>query len=97
MATKIILYIGSDNKTKKISEEYKQKVEQILAKYWQGFTLKKCEGYYKGEIEESLEAIIFVLKFVFKDLENCIDDLKVSLVQESIGVEVVVNVRFKLK
>lgn len=97
MATKITLYIGGDNKTKKIDEEYKVKVENILTKYWEGFTLTKCDGYYRGEIEESLEAIIIVLKLVFKDLEDCIHELKVELVQESIGVEITANVEFKLK
>ncbi|MBI2666757.1 hypothetical protein HYX13_04045 [Candidatus Woesearchaeota archaeon] len=97
MATKIILYIGADNVTKRINEEYKCKVEKILARYWEGFTLKKCDGYYKGEVEESLEAVIIVLKLVFKDLEDCVNDLKVELVQESIGVEIIANVEFKLK
>jgi hypothetical protein len=97
VTTKIILYIGADNSTHKVTDEYMAKVEQILSKYWKGFTLTKHKGYYEGYIEESLSAVIFVLQLVFKDLENCVNELKVKLVQDSIGVEIEANVDFTLK
>ncbi len=97
MTTKIILYIGADNKTKMISHEYKAKIEKILSRYWDNFTLTETTGCYKGEIEDSISAIIIVLNLVFKDLEDCIDELKVRLVQETIGVEIIADIDFKLK
>lgn len=96
MATKIILYIGADNQTGKITEEYEQKVEKILAKYWDGFTLTKHIGYYEGNVEESISAVIVVLQLIFKDLQDCINELKVKLVQKTIGCEIIVDVDFKL-
>lgn len=97
MATKIILYIGADNKTKKITEEYEKKIEEILKKYWKDFTLTRHRGCYKGSVEESISAVIIVLQLVFKDLEDCISELKVKLVQKAIGCEIIAYVDFKLK
>ena len=97
MTTKITLYIGADNKTKKISKPYIEKIEGILAKYWDGFTLTRHGGCYEGETEESVSAIIFTLQLVFKNLDNCIKELKIKLVQDTIGCEVEANIDFKLK
>ncbi len=97
MATKIILYIGADNKTKKITKDYEQEIERILRKYWTGFTLTRHKGYYEGDIEESISAVIIVLQLVFKDLQECIEELKVKLVQKTIGCEIVVDVNFKFR
>ena len=41
MDNTIVLYIGSDNETLKISGEYKQKTLNILNKYLEGFTIEK--------------------------------------------------------
>ncbi len=73
LVTKIILYIGAENKTKKITKEYEREIERILQKYWTGFIRHK--GYYEGDIE----------------------DLKVKLVQKTIGCEVIADVDFKLR
>lgn len=97
MATKIILYIGADNKTKKITKEYEREIERILQKYWNGFTLTKHKGYYEGDIEESISAVIIVLQLIFKDLQECIEELKIKLVQKTIGCEITANVDFKLR
>lgn len=97
MATKIVLYIGADNKTNQITKEYEEKIEAILRKYWDGFTLKRCKGYYQGVIEESIEAVIITLRLVLKDLHDCVEELKVKLVQDAIGVEITANIDFKLK
>lgn len=97
MTTKIILYIGADNKTKKIDGEYQHKIESILSKYWDNFTLTKHKGCYEGSVEESISAVIMVLQIIFKDLEDCIEELKVKLVQDTIGLEVVADVDFKLR
>lgn len=96
-ATKIILYIGADNKTKKITEEYEDKIENILRKHWSNFTLTRHRGYYEGNVEESISAVIIVLQLVYKDLLNCIRELKVKLVQNTIGCEIVADVDFKLR
>ena len=84
-------------KTGIVTKIYEKKIEKILAKYWDGFTLIKHKGFYEGKIEESISAVIVVLQLIFKDLDDCIAELKVKLVQESIGCEITVNVDFKLK
>lgn len=97
MTTKITLYIGADNKTGEITEEYEKKIENILKKYWSDFTLIKHKGYYEGRIEDSISAVIMVLQIIFNDLEDCITELKVELKQKTIGCEIIANVDFKLK
>ncbi len=97
ITTKITLYIGADNRTGKISPEYEKKIETILAKYWEGFTLTKHKGRYEGKIEESISAVIYVLQLVFKDLDDCISELKVKLVQDTIGCEIEANIDFKFR
>ena len=92
-----MLYIGADNKTKKINEEYQNKIEKILTKYWDNFTLTKHKGCYEGSVEESISAVIMVLQIVFKDLDNCIEELKVKLVQDTIGLEIIADIDFKLR
>ena len=96
MSTKIRLYIGADNKTNKITKEYEEKVGKIISKYWDNFTLTRKTGYYEGKVEDSIEAVIIVLKLIFKDLDDCVNELKVKLVQKEIGLEIEVNVDFKL-
>lgn len=97
VATKITLYIGSDNKTKKINQKYIDKIGKILSEYWEDFTLTKHTGYYEGQVEESISAVIIVLRLVLAKLDDCIKELKVKLVQDTIGCEVEANVDFKLK
>ncbi len=97
MGTKIILYIGSDNETHKITDEYEKKIETIMQKYWNNFTLTRHKGCYEGIVEESISAVIMVLQIIFKDIDDCVDELKVKLVQDTIGVEVTADVDFKLK
>ena len=81
----------------KLLRNTKKKVETILAKYWKGFTLTKHKGRYEGRIEESISAVIFVLQLVFKDLDDCISELKVKLVQDTIGCEIEANIDFKFR
>jgi len=97
MATKITLYIGANNKTHQITKEYEEKIEEILKKYWENFTLTRSKGCYTGTVEDSIQAIIVVLQLVFKELDDCIDELKVKLEQKTIGCEITANVDFKLK
>lgn len=97
MVTRITLYIGADNKTGKITEEYMDKIEKILSKYWDEFTLTQHKGYWEGKVEESISAVMMVLQVVFKDLFNCIDELKVKLVQDKVGYLVEANIDFKLR
>lgn len=97
MTTKITLMIGADNKTGKITPEYEQKIEEILQKYWADFTLIKCRGHYEGSVEDSISAVIMVLQIIFKDLDNCITELKVKLSQKTIGVQIEADVDFKLR
>jgi len=97
MPTKIQLYIGADNTIKKITPEYERNIERILSKYWKNFTLTKCKGFYQGEVEESILAVIVVLQLVLQDLHSCIEELKVKLVQETIVCEITADIDFKLR
>ena len=86
------MYIGADNKTHKLTTEYIKKVEDVLSKYWKGFTLTENRGCYEGTIEESITVVIYVLNLVFKDLFKCIDELKIKLIQDEIIYEITTNV-----
>ncbi|MBI4142068.1 hypothetical protein HY484_04035 [Candidatus Woesearchaeota archaeon] len=97
MATKITLYIGAENQTHQITKEYEEKIQTTLRKYWDNFTLTKSKGCYKGVIEDSITAVIIVLQLVFKELEDCIGELKVKLEQDTIAFEITANVDFKVK
>ena len=78
-------------------EDYEKEIEHILQKYWKEFTLTKHKGYYEGDIEDSISAVIIVLHLIFKDLQACIEELKVKLVQRTIGCEIIADVDFRLR
>jgi len=62
----------------------KRKIIKVLAKYFDGFTMVKATGFYKGEKENS-----FILYFYDTTLErvtDCAEELREELKQESVIV-----------
>lgn len=87
MDNTIVLYIGSDNETLKISEEYKQKTLNILNKYLEGFTIENVVGFWGGNSEDTLKVTSFVDKVDKQKVKEICEDLKLNLKQKAIGVE----------
>jgi len=72
------LFIGQNNETKKLETE---KITSVLSKYFDGFTIQKCVGFWRGQQEKT--AIVYICddeKLVFE----CIKTLKKELFQDSI-------------
>ncbi len=69
----------------------------IIKKYFPSFTMRKSIGCWQGTTEETLEVVMYLLNLIFKDLEDCIDELKVELKQDAVGCEIVHNVDFKTR
>ncbi len=98
MKVKVTLNIGADNETGRIDSGYQNRVSEILKKHWpNGFTLMQGKGCWEGKMEDSLIAVIYLLNLIFKDLDDCIKELKVILKQDKIGVEVQADIDFQLK
>jgi len=75
------LFIGSNNKTKKLEVD---KIEKVLNKRHSGYTLEYCIGYWKGAKEKSVKVS------VSDDGElvmQSIKELKRELQQESIAYQ----------
>ena len=83
----IILYIGSDNETLKISEEYENKAHAIISKYFEGYTKEEVAGYWQGQKEETMKITSFVEQIDKESVKKLCEELKQNLKQISIGVE----------
>ncbi len=73
------LFIGQNNETKKLETE---KITGILSKYFDGFTIQKGVGFWRGQQEET--AIVYVCDdadLVFA----CIGKMKTELKQDAIA------------
>jgi len=83
MPYKIDIYIGSDNKTRKISRDYLEKLKNWASKVFPaGYTLLKGKGFYNGGSEDSI--IVTVLSPENFPLKDEIEFLKRALGQEAI-------------
>lgn len=82
------LYIGSNNRTKKLET---RKVRSVMASRHDGFTLYPVTGYWKGQRENSL--IVLVEDDETKVMAT-IAILKSALEQEAIGFQQVPQVQF---
>lgn len=78
------LYIGSNNISHICEVE---KVEQVLNKYFDGYTIVNSQGYWRGNKEDSI--IVSISNGVGN---NIIEELKEVLQQESIMVEVISSI-----
>lgn len=83
----ITLYVGANNKTHRINNAYRQKLISTLQKYLKGFTLINAVGFWDGAKEESVLVKTFVSLEAI-NLEKLIDDLKTTLNQNLIMVEI---------
>lgn len=75
----IQLFIGSNNKTKRLEID---KIEQVVNKRHEAFTLHKAVGYWQGEKEHSA---VVTIEGDSETILETIKDLKASLRQDAIG------------
>lgn len=73
------LYVGANNDTKRVE---RAKVEGVLRKYADGFTVMPSTGYWKGEREDSVVVLINV-----NDVKKVAFDLKKELRQEAVAYQ----------
>lgn len=93
-AVRYILHVGLNDKDtykQKINDEKAmQIVTDITLKYTGGCTIYKCEGLYKdtkGKATKENSLVIEIYGADSKEIKNIMDELLVSLNQESILVE----------
>ena len=88
MQKTIELFIGSNNQTHRVERD---KLEQVLAKYHEGFTLQPAVGYWQGAREDSVTVII---SDDFDAIINTIQRLKQVLKQDAIAYHEVARLEF---
>jgi len=81
---KVFFYIGSNNKTKVLEVE---KIEDIIGKYFDGFTVFEVVGYWKGNKERTLKVEVITEEGATV-ITRIAKELKKELDQESILVEI---------
>ena len=73
------LYIGSNNTTKEVEKE---KIIEVLNKYFKGYTIIDSIGLWEGIIEKSV-----IVSIIDEVKDEVVEELKEVLVQDSILVE----------
>lgn len=81
---KAYYYIGSHNVTHELEV---QKIEQVVSKYFDGFTAFEVIGYWKGQRERTLKVEI-VTEENDAVLARVGKELRVALEQESVMLEI---------
>jgi hypothetical protein len=83
------LYIGSNNKTGKLELS---KIQTILNRYFEGYTIILGNGSYNGKNEQMalVEIATDEKELIFK----AINALKKGIKQESIGMSIIPNIDF---
>ncbi|MGQ9469912.1 MAG: hypothetical protein ACUVTD_08890 [Nitrososphaerales archaeon] len=77
------IYIGSNNRTRKIGEAYRKKVVRWAnSTFPDGYTVFRAKGYYNGFNEDSL--LVSVLTEHEIELSNYVSELKRKLRQNEI-------------
>jgi hypothetical protein len=85
MAYRIDMYIGSDNGSRRIDDDYLNKVKNWAdGIFTDGYTLVKGTGYYRGMSEDSL--LLNVLSNYEVNYTEQLKQLKLELSQEAILV-----------
>jgi hypothetical protein len=82
------LYIGSNNRTKRLE---RAKIERILARNHEGFTLSEAVGYWQGVKEKT--AVVSLACERIAALAT-IQELKTELDQESVAYQEAPEMRF---
>ena len=80
---KYYIYIGSNNETHQLEKE---KAEQVISKYFEGFTAYEVIGYWRGAQERTLKVEIASEEASVKVIRLC-KELKAALNQEAIMLE----------
>ena len=83
------LYIGQNNKTKKLEDK---KAIKIISKRFKGFTTYKCLGYWEGIAERSLIVEIEARKQA--EVMSLAQDLAKKLKQDAVGLAVIGKLNF---
>ena len=68
------LYIGYDNKTKKAFKE--SLINSLVNKYFEGYSIQKITGYYKGTKEDS-----YKVEIITEDQKK-VNNLKTFLIKK---------------
>lgn len=85
MPYRIDIYIGSDNGSRKINDEYLNKVRNWADGIFpDGYTFVRGQGYYRGTSEDSL--LVNVLSYDEPCLREQLKQLKRELSQQAILV-----------
>lgn len=84
----IELFIGSNNQTHKVELH---KLERVLSKYHEGFTIQPATGYWKGTREDSVTVLI---SDDMNKILSTIVALKVVLKQDAIAYHEVSELEF---
>jgi hypothetical protein len=82
------LFIGSNNTTHEVELT---KIENILNKYFEGYTVKSAVGYWRGARENSV-AVTFICDP--STLIKVLKEVKVGLIQDSIAYHSVAQLKF---
>lgn len=81
------LYIGANNVTKEVETDL---IESTLNKYFDGYTVENCTGYWLGQKENSVAVTIETNK----DVMPVIAELKEVLKQDAIAYQKVQKLNF---
>ena len=85
MPTRIDIYIGSDNDSRKICKDYLKKIRDWAdSTFPEGYTLFRGKGCYGGVAEDSV--LLNVLSDYNHDLRDKLESLKRELKQDAILV-----------
>lgn len=88
MVKTLQLFVGANNKTHKVE---RKKLETILAKYHEGFTIQPAVGYWQGAREDSVTVLV---SDDFDKIIETIKKLKYELHQDAIAYQVVNSLEF---
>jgi len=82
---KINLYIGSNNKTKRLEKE---KALKILAAHYEGMSVSEIVGYWQGDKEKTMLVSIMCEVVDITKLKNTCKELNRALDQQAIMCEI---------
>jgi len=92
---RVDIYIGSDNDSRKIYDNYLNKIKNWANEIFpEGYTLIKGEGYYNGSSEDSILLHAFldydpVLKRQLEKLKRELKQESILLVKSTVDLEVI--------
>ena len=97
MGIKITIYVGSDNRTQRISDTYEKKIKNITGKYWPSFTVLRAKGMWKNQSEDVAIIYVYTKNLEFSKFDEYLQRMKLELKQEKILYEINCDSNFQLK